>query len=451
MLNFQTAKKKLNVKTKNRSKLTTRSDLSIISSDVEACNMPDKFIANTSYTAVSSHELLNEKKETENHYLDNNEKENYFFAQKEYVNNIPVDFKGKDYTSFLNKSINSTNTSSSLHDKVMPQSNYIFRDEMQFSNQNLDICTRKCDQNFESSNSADFNSNRSANLVKNLEKAPNETLSTTDHISQISSPLSLDNRDNLVAESNIKSLNSSIKISDNPFDMLTSNKYKINDTSKPLEANKMSSTTDDEILACIKKQKRPVESKKIDRRYGIFKQIKILSKKEIIVPTKKYFKFPFEINVYNDGSSMFELFRNEFSSALSSVYANYRRFSEPFRVFLQGEVIDFSKNLKCTKGLSRMLTLNDVSFRTEADFLIVEDRDIGIVYDIVLNYDIPVGKPIPFILSEYEFENGIVFRSKFKREAIVKHREQTEFSYVLSGPFFSEDIFIDEDVHIYYD
>ena len=67
-----------------------------------------------------------------------------------------------------------------------------------------------------------------------------------------------------------------------------------------------------------------------------------------------------------------------------------------------------------------------------------------------MNTEIPIGKPHPFILSEYEFDNGIVFRTKLTKEHVIKTSENIEYLYVLTGPFYTGDFPLNEEFILEY-
>lgn len=246
------------------------------------------------------------------------------------------------------------------------------------------------------------------------------------------------------------SIDSTVKMSNNPFDILKDAPYKKQEHREMVKVSESPTATDDFILSCLKKPKTQQAEYKIIRKTGIFKKITILSKNEIILPSKKYFKFPFDMNIVNDESAIFSLIKEEFVNALASAYSNYRKFGESFKVLLNDDLVIFSDELRCSSSLSRLLSSNGIQFETDGDMVRIERDDIGLVYDVIINIDIPKGKCIPFILSEFEFENGIVFRTKVKKGPIVRSSNMIEYSYTLFGPLYSSDYHFDDDVFLDY-
>lgn len=250
--------------------------------------------------------------------------------------------------------------------------------------------------------------------------------------------------------STTKVFNSSMKISENPFDFLEDRAFTVIETPNTQEITKKSATTDEQLLSLIKKPKYKKLEVKKDLKEGIFDKIEILSKQEISLPCKKYYKFPFEISQITDDSELSTKLKNTFISAFSSAYSNYRRFGESFAVVLLNDIFIFSKQLKCTNGTIRLLKMNDIKFTEHHDHVIVSDSDKALVSDIIMNFEIPKGKPLPFILSEFEFDNGIVYRTKFIKKAVIKVLGGFEYSYVLTGPLYSGDFKLENDFILHY-
>ena len=239
-------------------------------------------------------------------------------------------------------------------------------------------------------------------------------------------------------------------MSENPFDIFENRPFKAVKLNKLVKTDVKSTTTEEKLLSRIIKTKIKIFEEKKKVREGIFQKIKILSKREISFPMKKYFKFPFELSLINDESAIFTKLRNTFTSALSCAYSNYRKFNETFTVVLFNDIFVFSKELKCTSGSLRLLKSNDIQFTQLQDSIVIEPSDKALVYDVIMNTEIPKGKPLPFILSEFEFDNGIVYRTKIEKEMTVKVANGIEYSYNLTGPLYSSDFDLDEEFNLEY-
>lgn len=249
------------------------------------------------------------------------------------------------------------------------------------------------------------------------------------------------------------SIDESIKISEDPFDMLDNKVFRpVCETKRMRKQVERAKTTDDELLAGLIKVKGEIEKKAVEIRAGIFSKLKIISKNELSFPAKKYYKFPFDISVVNDDSEIFQMMKDEFLTALGSCYSNYRKFLEPFKVIFNEAVFEFSdKGVRCPEKCARLLRMNEICFKDEGEYVRVEPKEVCLVYDVLMNSEIQKGKCLPFIISEYEFENGIMFRTRIKKGPTVRNGERIEFSYVLSGPIDTTGLEIPNECVIEYD
>jgi hypothetical protein len=249
------------------------------------------------------------------------------------------------------------------------------------------------------------------------------------------------------------SIDESIKISENPFDMLNNKGFRpVSEAKRVRKQLETAKKTDDELLAGLIKVKSEVEKKEVEIKAGIFSKLKIITKSELTLSPKKYYKFPFDISVMNDDSDIFQMMKDEFLTALGSCYSNYRKFLESFKVVLNEATFEFSeKGVRCPEGSSRLLRANDIAFKNEGGYLIIDPKEVCLVYDVLMNNEIPKGKCLPFIISEFEFENGIMFRTRIKKGPTVRNGEKTEFSYVLTGPIDTAGLEVPRECVIKYD
>lgn len=243
----------------------------------------------------------------------------------------------------------------------------------------------------------------------------------------------------------------SIRVSDNPFDVLDNNSFKTIQIKVEEKQHHTSKVPDDLLLSVIKKHKEVKQAPVALRKEGIFQKLTIYSKSALVLQNKRYYKFPFEIQTLNDGSIVFESIRNAFVSALSSAYSNYRRFGESFKVLTKEGLFIFEKDLTCSKSLSKTLHGLDVEFSTVDDYVIVNSNDKGLVYDMIMNLEIPRGRALPFILSEFEFEDGIAYRTKLKKGPMVRNGSTIEHTHYMFGPLYSSDFKFDDNAWIDYD
>ncbi|KAM0679934.1 hypothetical protein GINT2_001875 [Glugoides intestinalis] len=251
----------------------------------------------------------------------------------------------------------------------------------------------------------------------------------------------------------IHSIDESIKISEDPFDMLNNKVFRpVSETKRVQKQVEIAKTTDDELLAGLIKVKSQFEKKAVEIKAGIFSKLKIISKSELALSPRKYYKFPFDISVVNDDSEIFQMMRDEFLTALGSCYSNYRKFLESFKVIFNEATFEFTqKGVRCPEGCSRLLRANEIDFKNEGEYLRIEAKEVCLIYDVLMNSEIPKGKCLPFIISEFEFENGIMFRTRIKKGPTVRNGERIEFSYVLTGPIDTTGLEIPSECVIEYD
>ncbi|ELA41868.1 uncharacterized protein VICG_01052 [Vittaforma corneae ATCC 50505] len=243
---------------------------------------------------------------------------------------------------------------------------------------------------------------------------------------------------------------SSVKISENPFDIFNGSLIKIE---KPIEEpTKIArqKTTDEFILSGLKRMRSQSNEFKNIRMTGIFNKVTVVSKTELSIDSKKYYKFPFDISVINDESAIFGTIKEEFVIAFSSAYSNYRKFGESFKILINEEVFNFSSTVSCPASCSKLLKSNDIKYTVENGIAKIDQDDTGLVYDVIMNLDIPKGKRAPFILSKFEFENGIVFRTKIQKGPVIRNKECIEYSYILVGPLDTSDFSFDDSVILEY-
>lgn len=241
-----------------------------------------------------------------------------------------------------------------------------------------------------------------------------------------------------------------VRISDNPFDILENNQFRAVPILTQEELQHTSRASDDLLLSVLKRPKKTCLESKPSRKEGIFRKLTIYSRSDLVIQTKKYYKFPFEMQLLNDESTIFSSVRNVFVSALSSVYSNYRRFGESFKVLANEGLFIFGKDVTCSKSLSKMLRGFDIDFSEAGDRIVINPNDKGMVCDVIMNLEIPRGKPLPFILSEFEFEDGIVYRTKLGKGPAVRNGNKIEYTYYVGGPLYSPDVKVDDDAQIDY-
>lgn len=186
---------------------------------------------------------------------------------------------------------------------------------------------------------------------------------------------------------------------------------------------------------------------------GIFKGLKILSDSELSLAPKRYYRFPFSESTVNDQSQTYKTISEYFVQALHSVYSNYRTYKKNFIIKINDELIFFDEQVTCSKGLKTHLCSNDISFSENLQspsVYFIADRDVPLLYDFVMNVKVLPGMSLPFILSENEFENALIYSTRVKKGPVVRVGSQNEHLYIIKGPLYSLDYKIDKTQNIKY-
>ncbi|AFM98918.1 hypothetical protein EHEL_090220 [Encephalitozoon hellem ATCC 50504] len=234
-------------------------------------------------------------------------------------------------------------------------------------------------------------------------------------------------------------INALSKISDNPFDVLSQSLYKKSEVScKELPSKK--SLIEDSIfeeLLLKPKAKPKTESRKMP--YGIFTSMALVADKEIQVGERRMYKFPFEVETKNDGSQLFEKMYSEYLIAAKSVFKEYKRSNIRFYMKLKNDFLLFDSYLRASSGMKKDLIKNEIEFKEEGTFLIVKGIEVALVFDYIINIPMSPSFSIPFILSENQFENGILFSVRLQKRRAIREGKKILYSYELQGPFWAED------------
>lgn len=238
-------------------------------------------------------------------------------------------------------------------------------------------------------------------------------------------------------------------LSDNPFDVL-SNKVHVECAVEQVAKSAAPAEQDDNaFLEFLSRGNSEASFLQQQRKIGIYRRLQFFSKSLISIVPKRYYRYPFDWMIKNDGSDVYKQFYAASITATSSVYSNYRRFKEEFRMIYNGELIHFGKTIRTTPGLERVLRQNDIHYEEKDGFLVV-GNDIALVYDMIVNEGVPHGNCLPFILAEYEFENAIVYHTRVERGPVVNTQSGIEYVYYVHGPLFSGDFDMDGSAEVVY-
>lgn len=268
-------------------------------------------------------------------------------------------------------------------------------------------------------------------------------------ISLLQTPMSLKSEEENVKNQYI--FNSSMKLSDNPFDVFNGSLVQKKVPVEVLAKAAGPKASDSFLLSGLKgssQVQRP--DSRPERRSGIFSQITVISKSNLSIGSKKYYKFPFDISMVNDESSLFNTIKERLMFALSSAYSNFRRFGESFKVVLNDEIFSFSTATTCSLSSEKLLKTNGIRYAVENGGIKIDQADSGLMHDVIMNLEVPRGKHLPFILSPFEFEGGIMFRTKVQKGPVVRSGGTTEYLYTVSGPLDTSDFTFDDCVGVEY-
>ncbi|KAI4292098.1 hypothetical protein PAPHI01_1372 [Pancytospora philotis] len=238
-------------------------------------------------------------------------------------------------------------------------------------------------------------------------------------------------------------------IPDNPFDIFNGG-APTRTVVRSREAAPKSDRKDDDFISILKRSDGGGSAEKAAGRNGIFRELRILSKHEMSIAPRKYYRFPHGGSVKNDESEVFADLYRDITTALTSAYLNYRRFGEKFKVLFEGELISFEDAVHASAELERVFRQNDVAYKRLGDALAVESEDAALVCDLIINSDVAPGAQMPFILSAHEFENATVYHTRVEKGPIVSVGTKKEHLYFVHGPLDSSDYPFEPGVEVSY-
>lgn len=247
----------------------------------------------------------------------------------------------------------------------------------------------------------------------------------------------MENRDKVPS----RSIGLSQGISDDPFDVLSLSLYKERhgmhgeDQLQP-QASVLGDDVFRQLLTRDRTETVPAEE---DAPYGIFAGMRLLARTEIDVETRRMYKFPFDLETRNDGSELFRKLYSEYLVAVKSVFKEYRGNRLEFYMKLGDNFLHFGPSLRITAGMKRVLASNDIGFREDGLFLVVEGMEVMLVFDYIVNLPFSSSLVIPFLLSAGQFDNSIAFLVQLERKSAVKRGDEVLYSYELTGPFWADD------------
>lgn len=246
----------------------------------------------------------------------------------------------------------------------------------------------------------------------------------------------------------IVDITNNLLITDNPLNILSNVYYKPRIVESKIEKQEKREREDDYYMSLLVKSKKKSASK--TRKQDVFNLLQVFSKTERRFKTKKYFKFPFSYDIENDGSYLYFQIHAELVKALSYAYSNYRRFREGFRVKTGEGMVEFGKSVRASTKFEKLFSRNDITFRIEGGCLEVDVEDVSLVYDLLINMEVPRGCCMPFIISEYEFENAISYHTRIEEGPVIMVGKDKEYSYFIHGPLYSGNYITTDDMEVIY-
>ncbi|KAF9763470.1 hypothetical protein NGRA_1245 [Nosema granulosis] len=170
--------------------------------------------------------------------------------------------------------------------------------------------------------------------------------------------------------------------------------------------------------------------------FGICHQIKILTEKEVASFNMTLYKFPYEMNVKYENSTIFKQIYKIFVNSLKDAYKKYKEEKKEFYIKFNNDFLYFGSNLKITSGIKKILKVNDVSFEEKGDYIYVASDEICLVIDIILNLNLTRSSTMPFLLSTFPFENAMIYTAYLKKERTIKQEGVILSSYIFHGPIW---------------
>ncbi|KAH9411718.1 hypothetical protein HK407_04g08290 [Ordospora pajunii] len=229
------------------------------------------------------------------------------------------------------------------------------------------------------------------------------------------------------------------RVSDNPFDILSNSMYKQQSKMPGNSLHTYREAEDSVFESMLMKSKDSINHVEKKNMHAIIASTMLLTEESINFQEKRMHKFPFDMETRNDGSTLFKKIYLEYLIAVKSVFKMHRKTRLPFYMKFKNDFLMFGNNLRTTTGMKHELSKNEISFEEHNDHLIVNEMDMCLVFDCIINTPVSSSFTIPFILSESQFDNGILFSVRLHSKCIVKEGSRTLHSYELVGPFWADD------------
>ncbi|KRH92171.1 hypothetical protein M153_10386000853 [Pseudoloma neurophilia] len=205
------------------------------------------------------------------------------------------------------------------------------------------------------------------------------------------------------------------------------------------ENNKNVTLDESLILKSLTRQTNKKKVKKTVIPQVICKSIKIISQDRIKIPEIEYFKFPFNPDILNDKSKLFNLIYEEWIVALTDVYKKFISNSQIFYIHFMKSTIIFGNQILCTSEFEENLINEGIKYKKNGTMLLINNSDISILFDFILNFELLQLEKLPFILSKNKFTNSMTYSTKHEETKIVKYKNQIKRYHLVNGFLFAPD------------
>ncbi|WUR02840.1 uncharacterized protein VNE69_03061 [Vairimorpha necatrix] len=169
----------------------------------------------------------------------------------------------------------------------------------------------------------------------------------------------------------------------------------------------------------------------------IINSLEFYSSKNIKLTPLEMFKFPHISDIkYEEG----DIFKSLYSLFIRTLLL-ISKSKQDFIMKYKSDILIYKNDeMLVTKGLERLLKINDINYELQGDFLSIKNIDMKILVDYLVNEPFNSSYVLPFIMSRTRFINGIFYEVNIKKgQAPVKDNDMILYKYILEGPFYSQD------------
>lgn len=190
--------------------------------------------------------------------------------------------------------------------------------------------------------------------------------------------------------------------------------------------------------ALKKKEQRQKNTEKYDGA-RIYRKMRVFSAEPLKIPEIRYYKFPFSSDIRNDESCLFRKLYAEWTKSIQNAYSNFKRNCSCFYLKFKNFLVCFDRETKASTNLRSTLNRNEITYIEKDNWLLLEPKEIKLVFDLVTNMPVDSSFEIPFIISKDEFENSICYHTKVKKGPTVKQNGIVNYQYEIEDYFIGHD------------